>query len=113
MHSLQVQFASFGCVVVKEKGFFFKKIEDGMPNFYGWLITSGWMCFSNEHINAYHILGAEFYADALETDFGGEVVITVSGVQVHFGLAIINALYGLQDADDKGLTNRYKDLGNQ
>ncbi|KAH0773538.1 hypothetical protein KY290_010675 [Solanum tuberosum] len=62
---------------------------------------------SNDHIKAYHILGAEFYTDSLEMDFGGEVVITISGVQVHFGLAIINALYRLQDVDDEGLTNQY------
>lgn len=70
------------------------------------------MCFTNENIKANHTLVVEFYANSLETDFGGEVVTRVTGSQVYFDPALINALYGLQDIENEEFRNKYKELCN-
>lgn len=46
-------------------------------DFYGQLISRGWIRFPDEPIKDNHPFMVEFYANALETDFGGVVVTTV------------------------------------
>lgn len=76
-----------GRVVVKDKTICLEKFEDGMLDFYGRLITSGWICFAAEPMKANHTLVEKFYANVFETSFNGEVVTTIWGVQVHYRLA--------------------------
>ena len=102
-----------GRAIVKEKGICLDKLEERMPDFYGRLVTSRWLCFAAEPIKANHTLVAEFYANATETNFGEGKVTSVRGVQVHFGPTIINALYGLLDADNGVYMACFKELGNQ
>lgn len=35
-----------GRAVVKEQRIYLKKLEVGMPDFYGWVVSSKWMCFA-------------------------------------------------------------------
>ena len=71
-----------------------------MPGFYGWLDTSGWICFAQEPIKANDSVVREFYANAAETNFTGDVIAMVRGRQVYFDSTTINAVYGLPDANN-------------
>lgn len=84
-----------------------------MPDFYGWLETSGWMCFAQEPIKANDSMVREFYANAAETNFTGDVVPIVWGRQVHFDSTTINALYGLPDANNDIYRARAREEGHE
>ncbi|KAH0730469.1 hypothetical protein KY289_001657 [Solanum tuberosum] len=46
-----------------------------MLDFYGRLITSGWICFAAEPMKANHTLVEKFYANVFETSFNGEWLV--------------------------------------
>ncbi|KAH0669391.1 hypothetical protein KY285_025771 [Solanum tuberosum] len=91
--------------VVKDKCIFLENLKEGMPDFYGQLISSGWMCFADEHNKENHILVAEFYTNAIESKFG-EDVITIVRVEIKSWLSIVCAQIVLSTHDTKVTLNR-------
>ncbi|KAH0633250.1 hypothetical protein KY284_036036 [Solanum tuberosum] len=71
-----------------------------MPNFYGNLEASGWMCFGDEPIRTYYIVVREFNVNAAKSNFSSDLLVTLRVKQVRFDPARINAYYGLPDADN-------------
>lgn len=55
---------------MKDQGICLDKLEKGIPDFYDHLISSGWMCITNDYIKSNHKLMVEFYANSLEINFG-------------------------------------------
>lgn len=74
-----------GHIVIRER-VFLDKVKEKMPEFFGWLQSSGWMCFLKELITTNHTIVAKFYANFFKTNFGEEMVTMIRGVRVNFSL---------------------------
>lgn len=72
-----------------------------MPNLYGPLETRGWKRCSLDPIKVNHSMVREFYDNATKTNFASYSVVTVRGKKVLFDPALINAYYGLPNANNQ------------
>ncbi|KAH0672537.1 hypothetical protein KY290_026620 [Solanum tuberosum] len=91
--------------IVKDKCIFLEYLKEGMPDIYGQLISSGWMCFADEHIKENYTLVAEFYTNVIESKFG-EYVITIVRVEIKSWLSIVCAQIILSTHDTNVTLNR-------
>ncbi|KAK6796178.1 hypothetical protein RDI58_003879 [Solanum bulbocastanum] len=55
--------------ITKERDILLDNLQDHMPDLYGQLETSGWMCFVAEPIKSNHNWVSKFYANNTETNF--------------------------------------------
>ncbi|XP_060179545.1 uncharacterized protein LOC132609529 isoform X2 [Lycium barbarum] len=99
--------------ITQERGIILDNLEARWPDFYRRLMTSGWMCFAAEPIKANYTIVREFYANATESDFANDLVVTVRGKQVRFDSERINAYYNLPNGDNDVHRERGKELGTE
>ncbi|KAH0698774.1 hypothetical protein KY284_012989 [Solanum tuberosum] len=64
------------------------------------------MCFTDKPIKANYTVVRKFYANPTETNFFGNLVVTVRGKQVHFDPVRINNYYGFPESDNDVHTKR-------
>lgn len=88
-----------------------EKLEAEIPDFFKRLTSNGWICFAPKPIRVNHKVVREFYANALRTDFRGEVFTIGRDKQVDFGPKIVNAPFGLPNANNEVYKARAKERG--
>ncbi|XP_060179362.1 uncharacterized protein LOC132609404 [Lycium barbarum] len=98
---------------IEERGIVTKNLEEKMPEFYGRLVTSGWIRFADEPIRANHTLVRELYANAAELDITHRAIVKVRGVDVLCNASRINAYYNLQDGDNSEMAQMYEQMRQQ
>ena len=98
---------------IEERGIVTENLEEKMPEFYGRLVTSGWIRFADEPIRANYTLVREFYANAAELDITERAIVRVRGVNVLCTASRINAYYNLKDGDNSEMAQMYEQLRQQ